>query len=158
MQRRGRGDGQPITWNPFGFRLRGFSEATFNFPSTTFIRLSVSRTYCRSLYVRRSSTSIDWLMFWTYAQDNKINQTPRHRQTWIVLCRSYREMLFTLYFTPEMQLEQFLDLLIEHYFDIHVIIFLLFSISAGWTEIKHDMKLRWIVLICSKKIIILFMG
>lgn len=56
---------QTITWKPFGLRLRGFSEATFSFPSTTFIRLSVFLTYCRSLYVRRSSTSIDWLMFWT---------------------------------------------------------------------------------------------
>lgn len=152
MQRRARDDRQPITWNPFGFRLRGFSEATFNFPSTTFIRLSVSRTYCRSLYVRRSSTSIDWLMFWTYAQDKRINQTPRHRQIWTMFCRPFREMLFTLYFTPEMQLEQFMDL-IKHYFDNRVVFFFLFSVSAGWREMKHDMKLRWIVLICSKKII-----
>lgn len=59
------GNKQPITWKPLGLRLCGFSEATFSFPSTTFIRLSVFLTYCRSLYVRRSSTSIDWLMFCT---------------------------------------------------------------------------------------------
>lgn len=72
------GNIQPITWKPFGLRLRGFSEATFSFPSTTFIRLSVFLTYCRSLYVRRSSTSIDWLMFWTCYM-----QTHTHMQTFV---------------------------------------------------------------------------
>lgn len=75
-----RGDRQPITWKPFEFRLRGFSDTTFSFPSTTFIRLSVFLTYCRSLYVRRSSTSIDWLMFWTWTQRHTpdTNMTTEH--------------------------------------------------------------------------------
>lgn len=80
MHRCTRGDRQPITWKPFEFRLRGFSDTTFSFPSTTFIRLSVFLTYCRSRYVRRSSTSIDWLMFWTWTQRHTpdTNVTTEH--------------------------------------------------------------------------------
>lgn len=70
------GDRRPVTWKPFGFRLRGFSDATLSFPSTTFMRFSVFRTYCRSLYVRRSSTSIDWLMFWTWGDKDTHAYTP----------------------------------------------------------------------------------
>lgn len=53
------------TWKLLGLRLRGFSEAVFSLPSTVFMRFSVSLTYCRSLNVLRSSTSMDWVIFWT---------------------------------------------------------------------------------------------